>query len=246
MPRVPSAILGLAAASAACGPTRLALPVPLAVTQGATAVPAQGVGGGLEFADAFGGQELARTEVLAAALTGGLRDRVSVSANYFSETRYDRVEGTILRAKVRAGSLTGPASNVGVVLSYTWTSREDGPAQNERVGTLDLAVPAEWLLATDRLAITDLSMYVGPRVLFERYTDLLDRAGDMNATLWGGVYGLHGRFRNIHIFAEASLVHSPGRTVRGTRFNGDWTVIPAFGLSLYYGRSHSWGRARVR
>jgi hypothetical protein len=245
--RFRAGIVVLAAGSGACEPTRFALPVPLALTQGATAVPARGFGGGIEFGDGFRGQELMRTEALSAGFTGGIGDRASVSVHHFFETRgEERVEGNILRAKVRAASLTGPASSIGVAISYTWTGRDAGSAQNERVRTVDLAVPAEWLVVSSPTAPRDLSMYAGPRMLFERYTDRLDPVENLNATLWGGVYGLHGRLGDFHLFAEASLIHVPARTVRGTPLASDWTLIPAFGASLYIGRSHDWGREPTR
>ena len=82
------ALVVMLGALAGCGvPERIVLPMPIPLTQGGTVVPANGAGIGFDFGDGFLGQELMRTEMIAAGLLGGLGDRVGISVYTFSETR---------------------------------------------------------------------------------------------------------------------------------------------------------------
>ena len=237
------ALLVLAGTAAGCGvPERFALPVPIPLTQGATTVPAQGAGGLVEFGDGLGGQELLRTEVLAPGIVGAVGDRVSLSFHPFTETRGNQVDGVYLRAKVRAGPVFGPRSSVGVAFSVTASERSLGDVQDERVRSFDLAVPSELLLTSSDDQRLDLSGYLAPRIVVERYDDRLDPAQTLHTTHWGALAGLHGRLGHLHLFAELTLLHLAGRTVRGATLGSDWMAIPALGVALHFGPPHRWGR----
>ena len=229
---------------ASCGvPERLALPVAVPLTQGGTTVPAQGVGGGLEFGDGFLGQELMRTELLSVGLFGGVGDRVSVAVNTFSETRSNGMDGSYLRAKARVGPVLGPNSSLAVAFAYSSSARDVQPVQDERATTVDLATPIEFVLTrSDTARRSEVSAYLAPRLILEKYTDELDRTQTLSAGIWGALAGLHVRGGNVHLFGELNLLRLPSRTVRGTAFDGGVVVIPALGIAFHFGRAHRWGR----
>ena len=239
-----AAMSAIVLAVAGCGvPERFALPVPLPLTQGGTAVPAQGAGGLIEFGDGLLGQELMRTEMLSVGLMGGVADRFSASIHTFTETRGNEMDGAFLRVKGRIGPLLGPATSVGVALASSWTAREAGDVQDERVTTLDVAVPAEILVGQSLERRREASVYLAPRVVHERYSDRLDPGENLRTTHWGALAGLHGRIHNLHLFGELNLLHLATRTVRGADLEGGFLVIPAIGIGFHFGRVHQWGRA---
>lgn len=246
MPSASTHLCALFAASllAGCGvPERLALPVAVPLTQGGTTVPAHGLGAGLEFGDGFLGQELMRTELLSVGLIGGVGDRVSVAINTYAETRSNGVDGSYLRAKGRVGPVLGPNSSLAVALAFSSSAREAGSIQDERATTVDVAAPLEFVLTrSDTTRRSEVSAYLGPRLILEKYTDELDRAQSLSAGIWGGLAGLHVRGGNVHLFGELNLLTLPGRTVRGTAFEGGVVVIPAVGIAFHIGRAHRWGR----
>lgn len=225
----------------ACGvPERFALPVPVPLTQGGTTVPAEGAGGMLEFGDGLLGQELLRTDMISIGAMAGVGDRFSASVHSFTETRGNEMEGTFVRAKVRAGSPAGPASSVAVAVTFSTSDRAAGDVQDERVTTFDLAVPAEFRLASSESRRRDFSAYAGPRIARINYDDRLEPAFDLNSTYWGGLIGVHARISNFHFFGEASLIRLPARTARGVAYDGRWTVSPALGIAFHFGKVHEW------
>lgn len=236
------AFVVVAVVLAGCGvPERIVLPAPIPLTQGGTVVPANGAGFGLDFGDGFLGQELLRTEMLAGGLLGGIGDRVGLAIYSFSETRENDQGGTFIRGKVRAGPLVGPRSSVALAFAYATSSREAGSVQDERVTTLDFSVPAERYLSGDSAGRQEVSAYAGPRIVFERYEDRLDPGETLEATHAGLLAGLHGRTGRFHVFGELSLLHSPGRVVRGQSYESRWMVIPSLGVALHFGPAHRWG-----
>lgn len=237
------ALLAVAALLVGCGvPERIVLPAPVPLTQGGTVVPANGGGVGFEFGDGFLGQELLRTEMIAAGLIGGIGDRVGIAVFGFNETRENDQGGTFVRLKVRAGPLLGPRTSVAVAGAFATSSREAGSVQDERVTTLDFTVPVERLLATNTTAQQELSAYAGPRIIFENYEDRLDPGETLEATHPGLLVGLHGRLSNFHLFGELNFLHLPGRTVRERAYEGGWIVIPSLGMAVHFGPVHRWGR----
>jgi hypothetical protein len=235
--------LAVAALVAGCGVSeRIPLPAPVPLTQGGTVVPAHGAGIGIDFGDGFLGQELMRTEILSVGLIGGLGDRVGAALYSFNETRANDQGGTFIRMKVRAGPLLGPKSSVAAAFAFATSSRVSGDLQDERVTTLDLAVPAERLLAASADGRHELSAYLGPRIIFENYDDRLTPGESLEATHAGGLAGIHGRAGRFHLFGELNFLHFPGRIVRGQSYDGGWMVIPSVGFALHFGPSHRWGK----
>ena len=234
------AVVGLLAG---CGvPERIVLPVPIPLTQGGTVVPANGAGFGFDFGDGFLGQELLRTEMIAAGILGGIGDRVGISIYSFNETRDNNQGGTFIRGKVRAGPLLGPRSSVALAFAFATSKREVGGVQDERARTVDFSVPAERFLWGDSAGRQEVSAYAGPRIVFETYEDRLDPRETLEATHAGLLAGVHGRTGRFHVFGELNLLHSPGRSVRGQPYESRWMVIPSLGLALHFGPAHRWGR----
>jgi hypothetical protein len=232
----------VAAFLAGCGvPERIALPAPVPLTQGGTVVPAHGAGLGFDFGDGFLGQELMRTEMLAFGLIGGLGDRVGAALYSFAETRANDQGGTFLRMKVRAGPLLGPKTSVAAAFAFGTSQRVLEGFQDERVTTLDLAIPAERLLAASGDG-RELSAYLGPRIIFENYDDRLTPGESLEATHAGMLAGMHGRAGPFHLFGELNVLHFPGRVVRGQSYEGGWIVIPSLGIAVHFGPSHRWGK----
>lgn len=244
-PQPSSRLVGLAMAALLAGceaPARIALPAPVPLTQGGTVVPAHGAGLGIDFGDGFLGQELMRTEILAVGLVGGLGDRVGAAFYNFNETQENDQGGTFIRMKVRAGPLLGPKTSVAAAFAFATSSRVSGDLQDERVTTLDLAVPAERLLAASADGWHELSGYLGPRIIFENYDDRLTPGESLEATHVGGLAGIHGRAGRFHLFGELNYLHLPGRVVRGQSYDGGWMVVPSVGVALHFGPSHRWGK----
>jgi hypothetical protein len=243
--QVPDRVVTFAVAAvlAGCGvPERIPLPAPVPLTQGGTVVPSHGAGLGVDFGDGFLGQELLRTEFLALGLIGGLGDRVGAALYSFNETRENNQGGTFIRMKVRAGPLLGPKSSVAAAFAYSTSSRVSGGLQDERVTTLDLAIPAERLLAASADGWHELSAYLGPRIIFENYEDRLTPQESLEATHVGMLAGMHGRAGRFHLFGELNFLQFPGRVVRGQSYDGGWMVIPSLGVALHFGPSHRWGK----
>ena len=238
-----SALLVLSVAG--CGvPERIALPVPVPLTQGGTTVVAQGIGAAAEFGDGLLGQELFRSELFTVGLMGAVGDRVGVSVASYSETGSNGESGAFVRGKVRIGPLLGRSSSLAIGVGFATTSRVSGQLQDERVRVFDLAVPAEFLVASDADGVRDLSAYGSPRLMIERYDDNLDRAESLHTAHWGVLAGLHGRIGHVHLFGELNLLRLGARTVRGESFGSDWMVVPAIGVAVHVGPPHRWGRPK--
>jgi len=227
----------------ACGfPERIALPVPVPLTQGGTTVMAAGAGLTAEFGDGLLGQELFRTELVSIGLMGAIGDRVGLTIATYSETGSNGEGGTFVRGKVRVGPLAGPSSSVAVAVAYATTSRVSGDLQDEEVRAFDVAIPAEFLLSASADHTLDFGAYAAPRLIVERYDDHLNRAESLDATHWGILAGIHARARHVHLFAELTLLHLGARTVRGMPLGPDWMAVPSIGLAIHLGPPHRWGR----
>ena len=199
-------------------------------------------GFGFDFGDGLLGQELLRTEMISAGVLGGLGDRVGLSFYSFEETRENNQGGTVVRMKVRAGPLLGSKSSVALALAYAASSREAGSVQDERVTSVDLAIPAELLLATSLNRRREVSAYAGPRIIFQNYEDRLDPGETLEATHPGLLIGLHGRTSNFHLFGELSFMHLAARVVREQPYDAGWMVVPSLGMAVHFGPVHRWGR----
>jgi hypothetical protein len=185
------------------------------------------------------GQELDRASILNLNLGIGVLDRISVSAAAYGGHESGDAPGVLWRAKVRLGEWFGPRSSVGVHVGVATTDRQDLPAQDENLRSIDVAVPAEFLLS-DPTERGKRSVYVGPRVIRETYHDELDRRQDLRATYAGVLGGAHVRYGVLHLFAEATLVYVPKSSLHGVTYGGRLTVMPTVGALLRIGTEHKW------
>jgi len=220
-------------------PKRVALKSPFALTYGGATIPANGVAVGVEYGSGLAGQEVERAAILNLNLGIGLLDRVNVSAAAYGGTESGDPPGVLWRAKVRLGEWFGPRSSVGVHVGVATTDRQDLPAQDERLRSIDVAVPAEFLLS-DPTERGKRSLYVGPRVMRETYHDDLDRSQDLLATYAGLLGGAHLRYGVLHLFAEATLLYVPKSSLHGVTYGGRLTVMPMLGALLRIGTEHKW------
>ena len=225
---------------AACvSPKRVALKSPFPLTYGGTTIPANGVSVGVEYGSGLAGQELDRAAILNLNLGIGVLDRISVSAAAYGGHENGDASGVLWRAKVRLGEWFGPRSSVGVHVGVATTDRQDLPAQDEDLRSIDVAVPAEFLLS-DPTERAKRSVYIGPRVIRETYHDDLDRRQDLRATYGGVLGGAHVRYGVLHLFAEATLVYVPKSSWHGVTYGGRLTVMPTVGALLRIGTEHKW------
>ena len=220
-------------------PKRVALKSPFALTYGGTTIPANGVAVGVEYGSGLAGQELERAAILNLNLGIGVLDRVSVSAAAYGGHESGDPPGVLWRAKVRLGEWFGPRSSVGLHVGVATTDRRDLPAQDERLRSIDVAVPAEFLLS-DPTERAKRSVYVGPRVMRETYRDELDRRQDLLTTYAGILGGGHVRYGVLHLFAEVTLLYVPKTSLHGVNYGGRITVIPTVGALLRIGTEHKW------
>jgi hypothetical protein len=150
----------------------------------------------------------------------------------------------VLRFKARLGDLFGPRSSVSVYTGYATMSRSDRPAQDESVSAVDVAIPAEFLL-TDPTDRRTFSMYVGPRLTREVYVDHLDPVQTRRYVYVSALGGAHLRYRVVHLFGEATILHVPTSVLHQVTYGGRWTVMPSVGLLVRLGGSdHKWSPAR--
>jgi hypothetical protein len=223
---------------------RVALPLPYPLTYGGTTIPAKGVAGGLEFGDGLGGQERQRAEILNFNLGIGVADRISVSgAMYgrpgaFSIMGHDPM-GSLWRVKARLGELFEARSSVSVHVGLATVDRTSLPAQRESLRTVDVAVPAEFLL-TDPAERRKVSVYVGPRATRESYRDYLDPRQDVQDVYGGVLGGVHLADGVLHLFGEVTLLYVPENTFHNVTYGGRLTVMPAVGVLLRLGTDHKW------
>ncbi|HEU4828395.1 MAG TPA: hypothetical protein VFT04_04295, partial [Gemmatimonadales bacterium] len=122
------------------------------------------------------------------------------------------------------------------------SSRQAASVQDERVTSIDLAIPVERLLATSLNRRQEVSAYAGPRVIVQNYEDRLDPGETLEATHAGVLVGLHGRTSNFHLFGELSFMHLAARVVRGQSYDAAWMVVPSLGMAVHFGPVHRWGR----
>jgi len=225
---------------AACvSPKRVALKSPFPLTYGGTTIPANGVAVGVEYGSGLAGQELDRAAILNLNLGIGVLDRISVATAAYGGHESGDTAGVLWRAKVRLGEWFGPRSSVGVHVGVATSDRQDLPAQDENLRSIDVAVPAEFLLS-DPTERGKRSVYVGPRVIRETYHDELDRGQDLRATYAGVLGGAHVRFGVLHLFGEATLLYVPKHSLHGVTSGGRLTMMPTVGALLRIGTEHKW------
>ena len=242
--RVVSLLLGATVVFGGCAdPSRRALPVPFPLTYGGTPVPAHGGGLSLEFGDGLRGQELERTELLGGGIFVGVNDVFNVALNGYEETRDRGLSGTTLRIKIRAGSPFGPQSSLGIHAAAVWTSRTTSE-QDEAVYAVDVALPIEFRLGRETGERNYFSVYVGPRAVFENYTDRREPIESMKVLHAGAVGGMHISIGVFHLFAEATAAYIPTNVYQGQTFGGHMTLVPATGAAIHFGRPYNWGLQR--
>jgi hypothetical protein len=214
------------------------LPSPFPLTYGGTPVPANGLAVGLERSDGLRGQEVQRTELIGPTIGIGVGDRVSVSAASLVPRRNG--EGfPVWSAKVRLGDLFGPRSSASVHVAWSRAHREDRPAQADRVSTIDVALPVEFLTSRPA-ARPKLSLYAGPRITRENYSDDIDPSQSMRHVYFGALGGAHVSYRALHLFGEVTLLYVPTSRFHGVTYGGQLTVMPAVGVLVRLGHDHKW------
>ena len=235
-------------------PHRVPLASPFPLTYGGTVVPANGAIVGLELADGLRGQEVGRVETRGFILGMGVADRVSVSlartSGHLPSPHIlggnDEVgppedpAGALWRAGVRVRNLLGRAnSSTSLHLARTGLERVDLPAQWDHVSTIDVAVPTEFPL-TECGRPGCISVYGGPRITRERYTDHVDLRQSLQNIYYGALGGLHLQYGSLHVFAEATVLHVPASQFKGVTYGGRYTVMPAIGVTAVLGQTHQW------
>jgi hypothetical protein len=224
--------------------TRLPLPAPFPVTGGATTVPGNGVGLSVELADGLRGPELERGELRGGGITIGTDDRVSLG--YLYQETSDPDSGVTLhvgvklgRLKVRMGQPFGARSEVAVYGAVGSSERTLDTLQDDRLHVWELAVPAEFLLSEPRSS-PRASVFVGPRVVFERYEDHVRPDQSFNIVFPGALGGLHLVAGHLELFIESTLVYVPENSYLGARSGGRLTVMPALAAALRFGPAFRW------
>ncbi len=242
--RVGSLLLGATVVFGGCGdPSRRALPVPFPLTYGGTPVPARGAGISLEFGDGLRGQELERTELLGGGISVGAKDLFSLAWSGYEETRDRGLSGGTFRIKIRAGSPFGRHSSLGIHAATAWTSRTTSE-QDESAYIVDVAVPVEFGMSRETGERNYFTVYVGPRAVYENYTDRRQPIESMKALIAGAVGGMHLSIGVFQLFAEVTAAYIPTNVYQGQTFGGRMTLLPATGAVLHFGRPYNWGRQR--
>lgn len=228
--------------SASCAPSRRALTAPLLLSEGATPVPAAGVGISLDLGDGLRGPELGRTEYFSSGLRAGVAERVNVSFNWYEDTRQGGTDGAFVRAKLLLANPFGPRSSLGLHSAVIWAEQVSS-VQNDELRAIDLAVPLEILLSPTG-ASPEISIFVGPRVLFEDYTDNLNPSESVSAVIAGILGGAHLRIGHLHLFGESSVVYVPEASYMGQTNNGRLMVVPTGGIVFHVGPPYKWPKGQ--
>ena len=235
---------GLLAPACAEPRTRLPLPAPFPVIGGATPVPGNGVGLSLELADGLRGPELRRGEVRGGGISVGADDRASLG--YLDQETSDADSGVTLhvgvklgRFKVRVGQLFGERSEVAVYGAIGSSERARDTLQDDRLHTWELALPAEFLVTEPR-ASARASVFVGPRIVFERYEDRVRPDQSFNTVFPGVVGGLHLALGHVELFVESTLAYVPRNSYLGVPSGNRLTVMPALSAAVRLGPAFRW------
>lgn len=247
--RDPAANAMILAAGCAPAGRRAPLPAPLPLTTGGTPVPGQGIGVGIGIGDGLQGQELLRKELHFFTLTGGVADVGSLGYSLYSGHDQDVDEEPtvhVVSGKVRIGSFFGHRTSTAVHASYSQTDRVEfdesfTPVQDESLVVWELAVPTELLLSAPH-ETAQVSVYSGPRIVYEDYSDALVPADDLSDVVPAILAGIHFRYYSVHLFAEGSLVFRPETTYRGTAFAGGTIFLPIAGIIGHIGSPFRWDR----
>lgn len=228
-------LLACLGGAAACSfPGRDGLPSPFPLTHGATPVPADGVGAGVELGEGLQGPDRERADVLTLFLAGGIANRISASYATFQDRTSGDLRGDMWRLKLRPGGAFGP--NTGVQLGFARMSRTLYGGQHDRLRSVDMSIPMDFPLTTHRSPY-QFSLLFGPRLTFERYTDLLDPARSVNVTYIGTLGGAHLSWGVMHMFAEATLTRVP--TGPGESWSRRVVLLPSVGLMFRAGSASS-------
>ncbi len=241
---------GLLGALACAEPrTRLPLPALFPVIGGATPVPGNGVGLSLELADGLRGPELGRGEVRGGGISAGAGDRASLG--YLYQETSDAASGVTLhvgvklgRFKVRVGQLFGVRSEVAVYGAIASSERARSGLQEDRLHTWEFALPAEFLV-TDPQASSRASLFVGPRVVFERYEDRLRPDQSFDTIFPGVVGGLHLALGHVELFVESTLAYVPRNSYLGVPSGSRLAVMPALSAAVRVGPAFRWSPGPV-
>ncbi len=229
--------------NASCAPSRRALTAPLLLSEGATPVPAAGVGISVDAGDGLRGPELRRTEYFSFGLRAGVAERVSVSFNGFEDARQGGTSGAFVRAKLLLANPFGPRSSLGLHSAAIWAERVASDLQNDELRAFDLAVPLEFLLSPTEESGA-ISFFVGPRILFEDYTDNLNPSESVSAVIAGILGGVHLRLGHLHLFGESSVVYVPEASYMGQTNNGRLMVVPTGGIVFHIGSPYKWSKVQ--
>ena len=254
-----SSILVLCVAACAAPPTRLPLLVPFSPTNGATPVPGNGIGLGMDIGSSLRGPELARGEIRTASIGVGMGDRFSIwygsphSDDYVdgahAHTGVEQVRAKVLLARpfegraalaILGGHAWGQRTAVGFV---TYPSYASVPLQDDKVWSWEVAAPAELLLGRRR-AEARPSVFLGPRVVYMRYDDRLRQDGTFTTFFSGAVGGLHVSTYNCEFFFESTVAYVPQRVFLGGNVGGHLAVMPALGIVFRIGSPYHWGLLR--
>lgn len=105
----------------------------------------------------------------------------------------------------------------------------------------ELAVPTEFLLSALH-ETTQVSVYSGPRIMYEDYSDALVPADDLSDVIPAILTGIHFRYHSVHLFGEGNLVFRPETTYCDTTFDGGTILLPIAGIIGHIGSPFRWDR----
>jgi hypothetical protein len=235
---VPVAALVLAALGplGCTAPGRAGLPSPFPLTQGATPLPSNGIGAGLEFGQGLRRPEPERADLLTFFIGGGLANRVSASWATYEGRTPDDVRGDLWRIKFRLGPAFGPGT--GLQIGYARMDRSLYGGQHDRLRSVDFAGPTEFVLTHGRSKV-QLRAIFGPRLTVERYTDLNDASRSTHKLHIGVLGGTQVSVGRVHLFAEATFTRMP--EAPGQSWSSGLVVLPTVGVMVLGGASQPRG-----
>ncbi len=81
---------------------------------------------------------------------------------------------------------------------------------------------------------------MGPRLLYQDFTDFQDQTQDLQRALPGIVGGVQIAWRHANLFAEATLAYLPRGVYQSVACGGVVFPAPQIGLTLFLGEPHRW------